>query len=265
MSSAVDGGPRARCAMITGASAGIGEAFARSYAKRGHDLVLVARRSERLEALAAALIARHAINVQVVQADLAKASAVELIGEAIAQNDAKVDVLVNNAGSFWPRFETVGISEHRALIELMLVTPIALMHHVLPAMRERGYGRIINVASFAGFLPGGPNGGLYRAAKSALIRASETVWSPKATDDIRVTALCPGYVLSEFHDPLPAGEMRPDAPGLIWLDADFVANAGIEAVNANRRVVVTGIAYKIAAVLLKLAPFALIARLEAPS
>lgn len=249
-----------RVALVTGASSGIGAAFAAEYARAGYDLVLTARRGDRLDALASAIIAKTGARAMTLPLDLATPEAPDTLATLIAERGLAIDALVNNAGAGGPVFEDGTWQEHRAMVELMLLAPVALMHRVLPAMRARGFGRIVNVASFAGFLPGGPHSGLYRTVKAGLIRASETVWTPQGADGVHVTALCPGYVLSEFHDGTSFGARRPARPTSLWLSAGDVARAGYRAVEANRPIAVPGIAYRAAARLLAITPRALVRR-----
>ena len=227
--------------MITGASAGIGQAFARVFAERGFDVAVVARREDRLRTLARELEQQHGVRVHVLTLDLAHPDASNRICEQLAAAGLTVDALVNNAGfavpgsfirSDWPR--------HAEFLQVMLVAVVELTHRVLPAMLERGYGRIINVASLAGLLPGVAGHTLYAATKAFLIRFSESLSTEVTQYGVHVTAVCPGFTFSEFHDVSGTRHIVNRMPSFMWMDADTVARQGFEAVMAGRPVQVTG-------------------------
>jgi short-subunit dehydrogenase len=247
---------RRRLALVTGASAGIGEAFARLYAARGHDLALTARRAGRLERLAEDLGRRHGIEVLVLPADLAEPGAPEHLARLIAGHGREVDVLVNNAGYGLPgRFAETAWSDQAAFLQVLASAPAELAHRLAPGMAERGYGRILNVASLAGLAPGGPGATLYAATKAFLVRFSESLHLELKGSGVHVTALCPGFTYSEFHDVTGSRELvRRSIPRLFWQDADAVARAGFSGVEANRAVCVPGVTNKLMAGLAKLTP-----------
>ena len=152
--------------LITGASSGLGEAFARAYAAAGHDLALVARRVDRLEALAAELAAAHQIRAQVIGADLSLFGAERTVLDAVAERGSRIDILVNNAGFSIPQsFAAVPWAAQRDFLMTLVVSACGLAHGVLPAMTARGEGVIINVASLAGFAPGAVGHTLYPFAR----------------------------------------------------------------------------------------------------
>ncbi|HMM76602.1 MAG TPA: SDR family oxidoreductase [Gammaproteobacteria bacterium] len=228
-------------ALVTGASAGLGTAFARAYAARGHDLVLTARRVERLEALAAELGARHAVKSHVIPADLSVPGAAAALFDAVEARDLRIDVLINNAGygvpggylgQAWP--------VHAAFQQVMIESVAELCWRVAPGMRARGGGRIVNVASLAGLVPGGAGHTLYGPAKAWMIHFSECLHAELAPAGIVVCALCPGFTYTEFHD---VNGMRPQVsrlPRALWMTAEEVVREGLAAVDRGKAVHVVG-------------------------
>lgn len=245
-----------RLALVTGASAGIGEAFARLLAARGYDLALTARRAERLQALAAELGAAHAIQALALPADLARLDGARTVLEELAAAGRSVDVLVNNAGYGLPGgYARTRWADQQAFLQVMVTAPCELAHAVLPGMVERRFGRIVNVASVAGLLPGAAGHTLYAGAKSLMIRFSESLHLEAAPHGVHVTALCPGFTLTEFHD-VNATRARVTAatPRWAWSQAAPVAEAGWRAAEANRPICVTGFAYQAICALARLVP-----------
>lgn len=244
-----------RLALVTGASAGIGEAFARLYASRGFDVALTARRKERLEALARELELANPIKTMVIPGDLSAPGAVETILKEIASRGASIDVLVNNAGyglsGVW---RTTTWEQQAASVQVMLSAPLEFCHRLLPSMVEQRWGRILNIASLAGFLAGGPGQTTYGALKSALIKFSQALHAECEETGVHVTAICPGLTHSEFHDVSGARARLSDVPPSLWQTADEVAKTGFEASEHNRAVVVTGALNKILAGVAKVTP-----------
>lgn len=247
-----------RLCLVTGASAGIGAEFARQYAALGWDLALTARRSERLEALAAELRAAHGVDVLVIAEDLADPGAPARLISAIAAQGGGVDGLVNNAGYGLPgTFFNTRWAEQASFLQVLYTAPIELTHRVLPGMAERGYGRIINVASLAGYAAGSAGHTLYASVKAGLIKFSESVNAECAAlgkGDLHCTALCPGFTWSEFHDVNGTRDMTNQMPRWMWMDAAPVVAAGIAAVNRGEPVVVPGAANKMLATLTRVLP-----------
>lgn len=244
-----------RTALITGASAGIGQAFAEVFARNGFDVVLVARREDRLRALAGSLRERHRTGARVMTCDLADAAAPAALCDALAAEGVTVDALVNNAGfavpgSFirndWPR--------HAEFLQVMLVSVAELTHRLLPSMLDRGYGRVINVASLAGLLPGVAGHTLYAATKSFLIRFSESLSTEVTPRGVHVTAVCPGFTFTEFHDVSGTRHIVSRMPSFMWMDAPAVARQGYDAVMAGRPVYVPGRVNRAIATLGRLLP-----------
>ena len=227
--------------LITGASAGIGAAFARALAARGHDLVLTARRTDRLETLAAELQRENGTHCTVLTADLADPHAVEQLCQSLDQRDLKVDWLINNAGYGVPgRFDANDWRVHADSIRVLMTAPTELAWRLIPGMRARGYGRIVNVASLAGHVPGSAGHTLYAASKAYLIKFSQSLALENLETGVNVCALCPGFTRSEFHDVTGTRPLVSKMPDFMWQDADVVVEEGIHAVERSQAVHVTG-------------------------
>jgi short-subunit dehydrogenase len=241
-------------ALVTGASAGIGAEFARQLAARGCDLVITARRGERLQALASELRGRHGVAVQVIADDLADPGAPARI-IAATTSTGPIDILVNNAGYGVPgRYDKVDWQTHARFMQVLVTAPLELCHLLLPAMRERGYGRIVNVASLAGLVPATPGNTLYAPAKAFLMRVSQALALENRAHGIHVCALCPGFTHSEFHDASQARGLVSKLPGWMWTDAGDVVRSGLDAVERGRVVCVPGRLNRAIKVLMDLLP-----------
>ncbi len=228
-------------ALVTGASAGIGAAFARELAAAGCDLVLTARREERLRTLATELRDKFSSDVLVLPADLARPDTVVQLLQWLEQHDVVPDILVNNAGYGVPNYLHDHPWEvHRDFIQVMMTAPTELAYRLLPGMQQRGFGRIINVASLAGHLPGSRGHTLYAAAKSYLIRFSQSLALENSSHGIHVCALCPGFTYSEFHDITGTRKLVSRMPRWMWMDAGRVAREGLAAVERGRIVYIPG-------------------------
>ena len=233
--------PSRPVSLITGASAGIGAAFARELALRGHDLVLTARRADRLEALATELRDKYRCAVTVLPCDLADPATPQKLLAALDERGIKVDWLINNAGYGVPGALVDSPWEtHADSLQVLLTAPTELSRRLLPGMRERGYGRIINVASLAGFLPGTSGHTLYAATKSYLTKFSQSLALENKSAGVNVCALCPGFTLSEFHDVTGTRAKMNKLPDFMWLSAEQVVRQGIDAVERGDAVHVTG-------------------------
>lgn len=245
-----------RLALVTGASAGIGAAFARSLARRGYDLALTARRIPRLDTLAAELRAAYGVDVLTIAADLARPEAPKALLAAIADQGRHVDVLINNAGYGLPGvYAETTWADQSAFVQVMVTAPCELAHGVLGGMRARRFGRIVNVASVAGLVPPAAGHTLYGASKAFLVRFSQSLHLEAAPDGVHVSALCPGFTYTEFHDANGTRERAASStPKWIWMSADDVVEAGWRAVEANRPVCVPGATYKIVTSLARLVP-----------
>ncbi|NDC57555.1 MAG: SDR family oxidoreductase [Alphaproteobacteria bacterium] len=241
--------------LITGASAGIGASFARAYAARGWDLALTARRADRLEALAAELKTAHGATSLVIPADLAERDAPVAILAAVADSGRVVDGVVNNAGyGLGGTFATTTWAEQAMFIQVMVTAVAELSHRSLGGMRERGFGRIINVASLAGILPGAKGHTLYAASKAFLIKMSQSMNLECEGTGVHVTALCPGFTYSEFHDVNGTRGQVSKMPKWMWQDADAVVAEAIAANEANAPTIVPGGANRTVAGFAKVLP-----------
>ncbi|HEU4665602.1 MAG TPA: SDR family oxidoreductase [Dokdonella sp.] len=251
-------------ALVTGASAGIGAEFARQLAATGRGLVLTARRAERLEALAAELRERRAIDVVCVPADLADPRAPALLFEECTRRGLAIDVLVNNAGyGVTGSFLSRPWRTHADFIQVLMTAPVELCHLFLPAMRERGRGRIVNVASLAGLVPAPAGHTLYAASKAYLIKFSQALSLENRTYGVHVLASCPGFTYSEFHDVTGTREQMKGMPGWLWLDADEVVRDALAAVERGDSIRVHGRVNRAIKMLVKLLPDRLGERLVA--
>ena len=219
--------------LITGASAGLGVEFARQLKARGQKLVLVARRKDRLDALAAELG-----NARVVAIDLSEAGSTARLMADVAAAGEYVDTLINNAGfGLKGRFAELDAARQRAMIDLNVTSLTELCRAVAPGMFERGQGAILNVASTAAFQPG-PNMAVYFATKAYVLSFSEALHEELKPHGIHVTALCPGPTKTEFGE--VAGFSGNGAFDRLSADAESVVRAGLKGLEAKRAVVVSG-------------------------
>jgi uncharacterized protein len=225
-----------RTALITGASSGIGEEFARQLAGRGMHLILVARSENKLRALADELAQRHSVRVEVIAADLSAAGAATQVYATTRERGLDVDLLVNNAGfgSYGP-FETLDLAREQEQIRLNVQAVVELSHAVLPAMVARRAGAILNVASTAGLQPL-PYMAVYGATKAFVLSFSEALWGQYRGQGVRVTALCPGPVATPFFDVVGAQEPQV---GQMMQPADVVA-IGLRGLERDLPSVVAG-------------------------
>ena len=233
-----------RTALVTGASAGLGAEFAWQLAARGVDLLLVARREERLKALATELSSRHGVDVTLLAADLADRAAPAAIERFAAERGLAIDWLVNNAGSAGPHLLDDSDWEAQAeFLELMMLSVAQLCHRFVPAMRERRFGRVINVSSFAGRIAR-PAGSNYGPSKAYLVALSEELALELRGTGVHVTALCPGFTHTEFHAVAGLDEMKRQLPGFVWYEAETVVREGLDAVEAGKPILVSGRLYR---------------------
>src|SRR5687768_9242121 len=244
-----------RTALITGASSGIGEAFADVFAARGFDLVVTARREDRLRALANRVETRHGRRVEVITADLSQREAPATLCDEMAGRGLNIDALVNNAGYGIPGvYLSSPWARQEAMLQVMVVGLAELTHRLLPGMIERKYGRIINVASLAGLVPAPAGHTLYAASKAFVIRFSEALSHEVDRHGVHVTALCPGFTRSEFHDVAGTRDTVSRLPGWLWMDADTVARQGVDAVMAGTPIYVSGRINRTIATLVRFIP-----------
>jgi len=244
-----------RWALVTGASSGIGLAYAQALAARGASLVLTARRRDRLDALAAELAARHGTRTLCVEADLADPGGVTVIIAAMAERDIAIDILINNAGYGVPgHFHRHEWPVHEQFLRVMLGVPTELAYRLLPGMQARGWGRIVNVASLAGLIPGSAGNTLYGASKSYLIKFSQSLALENRPRGVLVQALCPGFTWSEFHDVSGARHLMNRMPRAMFQTAAAVADEGLRLLERGRIVHVSGAINRLLAVIAKLSP-----------
>lgn len=231
-------------ALITGASAGFGREFARQLAAKGKNLVLVARRADAMEELGTELREQHGIAVEIVQGDLSEPGTPHAIHEFTASRGIQVDTLINNAGSAGPDLlATPDWQRQQAHLTLMM-TSVALMCHLyIPAMRERRFGRVLNVASVAGLVttPGDCN---YGPTKTYLIALSRALSDTAKNDGVHVLALCPGFTHTDFHRSEELAKMKAALPAFLWYDVDLVVREGLDALERGRSVYISGRLYR---------------------
>ena len=223
--------------LITGASSGIGEALARHFASRGHELVLTARRRDRLETLADELRAR--VNVTVIPADLAADQGVDSLITELDRADLAIDILVNNAGvASSETFQAMGEDTVDRLLSVNVLSLTRLTKCILPGMRARGFGRILNVASVASFQPV-PSLGLYAASKAFVLSLTESLAEELRGSGVTVTALCPGLTKTEMVEDIH-GALQ--VPAFMMASAEAVAREGYAALMSGEVVRVPGLA-----------------------
>lgn len=227
-----------RKALVTGASSGIGEEFSRQLAGRGYDMVLTARRSERLSALAAELAQRHGVRVETLVADLSDPDGIAAVETRSGAGD--VDLLVNNAGfGIGKKFAHAGLHGQQAMLSVHVIAPMRLMHAVLPGMIERRGGGVINVASIAAFISL-PTEANYAATKAYLVRFSRAVHGEVRRSGITVQALCPGFTVSEMHNNPTTGQFERRGPAFLWSDAASVVSASLRDFDRRKSLCVPG-------------------------
>jgi len=234
-------------ALVTGATAGIGESFSRLLAAKNYNLVLVARDLPRLHERAAALEANFGINTHVIQADLATDEGCLRIEKYILEN--QIDVLINNAGFGTNKAFTMSTLEvEQQLLDVLVRTPMRLMHVALPLMKARNNGIIINVSSVAGYIAGGT----YSASKSYLTVLSESLNTELSATNVKVSALCPGFTRTEFHQ---RGKMSMKGlPNFLWLNPDRLVEQSWRDALKGEAVSIPGWQYKLLVLIVQTVP-----------
>lgn len=245
-------------ALITGATAGIGLAFARALAAQGSDLVLVARDEGRLAQVAGELADSRGVAVSILPADLADRAQLARVEERVADRELPVDVVVNNAGfGLRQPFARSSREDEQRMLDVLVTATMRLSHAAVPAMVERGRGGIVNVSSVASWI----TGGTYSAAKAWTTVFTEGLATELRGTGVRAVAVCPGFVRTEFHD---RAEMDvSQIPARMWLQADDVASAALADLEAGRVLSVASARYKALSGLLRVMPRAAVRRVSA--
>lgn len=241
-------------ALVTGATAGIGESFTRLLAAKGFDLVLVARDEARLYERAAGLKEKYGAESVVIVADLATETGCAKVEDYIRTHE--IEVLINNAGfGINKAFTMSDLDKEEEVLKVLVRTPMRLMHVALPAMKERNSGIVINVSSVASFIAGGA----YSASKAYLTVLSESLSTELSATNIKVSALCPGFTRTEFHQ---RGRMKmAGLPNFMWLNSDVLVAKSWKDAVAGKPVSIPGWQYKVLVGLISLVPRAIVRRL----
>ena len=242
-------------ALITGATAGIGAAFARRLAADGHDLVLVARDRERLDKTAAELTRQHGVDAEVLAGDLSVRDDTDRVAARLADAASPVEILVNNAG-FGVNEDFVGgsLAAEQQMLDVLVTAPMRLCHAALPGMVSRRSGMVMNVSSVAGWTAGGT----YSAAKAWLTTFTEGLAGELRGTGVTATAACPGFTRTEFHQ--RADMDISSVPEFLWLNADQVVDRALKDARKGRAVSVAGAQYQALSLVAQYAPRPLVRR-----
>ena len=243
-------------ALITGATAGIGAAYAKLLAKEGFDLVLVARDLPRLKGVAKELSKLYKIKAETIKADLTKPAQLAKVEKRLANNSKPIEVLINNAGfGLKDSFLVSNLAKEQELLDVVVTAPMRLSHAVLPGMIKRNSGSIVNVSSVASFIAGGT----YSAAKSYLTVFSEYLHTELRDTNIKVSALCPGFTRTEFH---ARGKMKMSGlPNYMWTTVDQVVAKSWRYVKAGKVICIPGWQYMLLSSIARIAPRPLVRKL----
>jgi short-subunit dehydrogenase len=234
-------------ALVTGASAGIGESFTRLLASKGYNIALVARDEARMYERAAALREKYGVQTFVLKADLATAEGCSAVETYLHEFD--IDVLINNAGFGINKAFTVSdLGKEQELLDVLVRTPLRLMHVAIPKMKARNVGTVINVSSVAGYIAGGT----YSASKSYLTVLSESLNTELLGTNVKVSALCPGFTRTEFHQ---RGRMKMSSlPNFMWLDADVLVAKSWADAQKGLAISIPGWQYKVLIAIISITP-----------
>lgn len=242
--------------LVTGGTAGLGAEFASQLAARGSNLVLVARNAERLEESASELRSRYGVTVETIAADLHDDDGIAQVVARLQDDVSPVTTLINNAGyGLRTTFARSPILDELNHLKIHVEVPLTLSHAALQGMLERKSGHIINVASLAGFTPRGSYGAV-KAAMISFSRWANIAYGPKG---VTVTALCPGFVHTEFHQRMEVDTAT--VPSWMWLNADRVVSEALRDAAAGKAVSIPSVKYKVLAFVSQLLPASFVARI----
>lgn len=240
-------------ALITGASSGIGKDIAYVMAKKGINLVLLARRENILNEIKHDLEKKFQIKVLIIASDLSQITEYQRIHNECLNNNFSPDFLVNNAGyGTLDSFHKISYEEHIKFINVLSISVIALTQLFLQNMLDKGFGRIINIASLAGFAPASNSGGMYTAVKSMIIKHSEGIHKEYSNKNIFCCAVCPGFTHTEFHDQM--GDFKGSIPSFMWMDSKTVAEQAFNETMKGKDLFINGGINKFLAFLMWLTP-----------
>ena len=240
-------------ALITGASSGIGKDIAYIMAEKGINLVLLARREEALIKIKKDLESNFKIRVTVISSDLSQVSEYKKIHDECKRNDFMPDFLVNNAGyGTLDSFHKISYENHIKFINVLSTSVVSLTQLFIQNMIDNGFGRIINIASLAGFAPASNSGGMYTAVKSMVIKHSEGIHKEYRDKNIFCCAVCPGFTHTEFHDQM--GDFKSSIPSFMWMDSKTVAEQAFNETMKGKDLFINGGVNKFLAFLMWLTP-----------
>ena len=240
-------------ALITGASSGIGKDMAYVMAEKGINLVLLARRESILNEIKHDLEKKFQIKVLIIASDLSQITEYQRIHDECLNNDFSPDFLVNNAGyGTLDSFHKISYEDHIKFINVLSTSVIALTQLFLQNMLDKGFGRIINIASLAGFAPASNSGGMYTAVKSMIIKHSEGIHKEYSNKNIFCCAVCPGFTHTEFHDQM--GDFKRSIPSFMWMDSKTVAEQAFNETMKGKDLFINGGINKFLAFLMWLTP-----------
>ena len=240
-------------ALITGASSGIGKDIAYIMAEKGINLVLLARREEALIKIKKDLESNFKIRVTVISSDLSQVSEYKKIHDECKRNDFMPDFLVNNAGyGTLDSFHKISYEDHIKFINVLSTSVVSLTQLFIQNMLDNGFGRIINIASLAGFAPASNSGGMYTAVKSMVIKHSEGIHKEYRDKNIFCCAVCPGFTHTEFHDQM--GDFKSSIPSFMWMDSKTVAEQAFNETMKGKDLFINGGVNKFLAFLMWLTP-----------
>jgi short-subunit dehydrogenase len=243
-------------ALITGATAGIGAEYAKHLAKEGYDLVLVARDKQRLSAVSKSLAKEFGVKTEILIADLTKSAQLAKVEKRLASTLKPIEVLINNAGfGINKSFLESTREAEQALLDVLVTAPMRLTHSVLPIMKQRNLGTIVNVSSVASWIAGGT----YSAAKSYLTVFTESLHTELRGTKVKISALCPGFTRTEFHH---RGKMKMSGlPKFMWLSAEKVVAHSWKAAKSGKAIAIPGWQYLILSSISRFGPRPMVRRI----